>query len=320
MKKLLTAIVISALCLGLCSVALAEGENVISADEFGGAAQPAAAPDDGEAVTRQRVFDLAGLLSDDEEAKLQNRINGLVARFGQDIGIVTVDDSSVTGTQEFADGFYEDSGIGIGDNRTGVLFCIDMYNRETYLTTTGDMIDIIDDQRREEIFDAQMEYLAEGDYMGAFSAALDYTESFIVAGVADDHTAINAETGEAMDPSEYGSTYTPEQPKTPAERAAGAAMLGGIGGLIGLLAGLIAKSSIQKSYARKYVPSEYDWQAKSKLNLRVNDSKLVNKFVTTRVIPRNNDSGPRSGGGGHSTSTVHMSSGGMYHGGGGRKF
>ena len=270
-----------------------------------------------ELVTHEKF---AELLTDDEEAELQSRINELVAKDGQDIGIVTVEDESVMSTQEFADEFYENSGMGIGENRTGVLFCIDMYNRETYLTTTGDMIDIIDDQRREEIFDAQMEYLANGDYMGAFSEALDYTDKFIEMGVADDHTGINAATGEVMDPSEYGSPYTPERQKTPAERTASAAMLGGIGGLIGLLAGLIAKSSIQKSYARKYVPSEYNWRAKSKLNLRVNDSKLVNKFVTTRVIPRNNDSGPRSGGGGHSTSTVHMSSGGMYHGGGGRKF
>lgn len=327
MKKLLTAIVISALFLGLCSGALAEGENVISADEFNGPAQPTAAPGEESAVCNpeeagkvQRVFDLADLLTDEEEAELQSRIDGLVEQYNQDIGIVTVQDSSVTSTQEFADKFYEDSGMGIGDNRTGVLFCIDMYNRETYLTTTGDMIDIIDDQRREEIFDAQMEYLSGGDYLGAFSTSLDYTQQFIRMGVADNHMGINGATGETMDPGEYGSTYTPERPKTPAERAASAAMLGGIGGLIGLLAGLIAKSSIQKSYARKYVPSEYNWRAKSKLNLRVNDSKLVNKFVTTRVIPRNNDSGPRSGGGGHSTSTVHMSSGGMYHGGGGRKF
>ena len=327
MKKLLTAIVISALCLGLCSGALAEGENVISADEFNGTAQPTAAPGEEAAVCNpeeagkvQRGFDLADLLTDDEEAELQSRIDGLVEQYNQDIGIVTVQDSSVTSTREFADKFYEDSGMGIGDNRTGVLFCIDMYNRETYLTTTGDMIDIIDDQRREEIFDAQMEYLSGGDYLGAFSISLDYTQQFIRMGVADNHMGINGATGETMDPGEYGSTYTPERPKTPAERAASAAMLGGIGGLIGLLAGLIAKSSIQKSYARKYVPSEYNWRAKSKLNLRVNDSKLVNKFVTTRVIPRNNDSGPRSGGGGHSTSTVHMSSGGMYHGGGGRKF
>ena len=327
MKKLLTAIVISTLCLGLCSGALAEGENVISADEFNGSAQPTAAPGEESAVCNpeeagkvQRVFDLAELLTDDEEAELQSRINELVAKDGQDIGIVTVEDESVMSTQEFADEFYENSGMGIGENRTGVLFCLDMYNGETYLTTTGDMIDIIDDQRREEIFDAQMEYLSGGDYLGAFSEALDYTDKFIEMGVADDHTGINAATGEVMDPSEYGSTYDPDRAATPAERAEGAAVLGGIGGLIGLLAGLIAKSSIQKSYARKYVPSEYNWRAKSKLNLRVNDSKLVNKFVTTRVIPRNNDSGPRSGGGGHSTSTVHMSSGGMYHGGGGRKF
>ena len=143
MKKLLTAIVISALCLGLCSGALADG-------------------------TRQRVFDLADLLTDDEEAELQSRINELVAKDGQDIGIVTVEDESVMSTQEFADEFYENSGMGIGENRTGVLFCIDMYNRETYLTTTGDMIDIIDDQRREEIFDAQMEYLSGGYIIFAY--------------------------------------------------------------------------------------------------------------------------------------------------------
>ncbi len=297
MKKLLTAIIIAALCLGLCSGALAEGE--------------------------QRVFDLAGLLTDDEEAALQGRIEGIASAFGQDIGIVTVEDESVMSTQEFADEFYESSGMGIGDNRTGALFCIDMYNRETYLSTAGDMIDIIDDQRREEIFDAQMDCLAEGDYMGAFSAALDYAERFIVMGVADNHTAIDAETGEELEPWEYGSSYTPapERQRTAAERAAGAAAIGGGGGLIGLIAGAIAKGSIRKSYAKKYLPSEYDWQANSRLDLRVNDSKLVNKFVTTRVIPRNNNTGggARSGGGG-SVSTVHRSSSGMSHGGGGRKF
>ena len=293
MKKLFTAIIIAALCLGLFSAAFAEGE--------------------------QRVFDLAGLLTEDEEAALQSRIDGLAEEYGQDIGIVTVEDESVMSTQEFADEFYENSGMGIGENRTGVLFCLDMYNRETYISTAGDMIDIIDDQRREEIFDAQMDCLANGDYMGAFSEALDYTERFIVMGVADNHTGINAETGEVMDPSEYGSTYDPDRAATPAERAEGAAVLGGVGGLVGLLAGAIAKSSIRKSYAKKYDPTSYNWQAKSTLDLRVNDSTLVNKFVTTRVIPRNNDNNlPRSGGG--STSTVHTSSSGMYHGGGGRKF
>ena len=294
MKKLFTAIIIAALCLGLCSGALAGGE--------------------------QRVFDLAGLLTEDEEAALQGRIDGLAEEYGQDIGIVTVEDESVMSTQEFADEFYEASGMGMGDNRTGVLFCLDMYNRETYISTAGDMIDIIDDQRLEEIFDAQMDCLAEGDYMGAFSEALDYTERFIVMGVADNHTGINAETGEEMHPSEYGSTYEPDRAATPAERAEGAAVLGGVSGLVGLLAGAIAKSSIRKSYAKKYDPTSYNWQAKSTLDLRVNDSTLVNKFVTTRVIPRNNDNNlPRSGGGG-STSTVHTSSSGMYHGGGGRKF
>ena len=102
MKKLLAAIVISALCLGLCSGALAEGENVISADEFNGPAQPTAAPGEESAACNpeeagkvQRVFDLADLLTDDEEAELQSRINELVAKDGQDIGIVTVEDEAL---------------------------------------------------------------------------------------------------------------------------------------------------------------------------------------------------------------------------------
>lgn len=61
------------------------------------------------------MFDLADLLTDDEEAELQSRINELVAKDGQDIGIVTVEDESVMSTQEFADEFYENSGMGIGE-------------------------------------------------------------------------------------------------------------------------------------------------------------------------------------------------------------
>ena len=63
MKKLLTAIVISALCLGLCSGALAEGENVISADEFNGSAQPTAAPGEESAVCRRKPGRCKGYLT-----------------------------------------------------------------------------------------------------------------------------------------------------------------------------------------------------------------------------------------------------------------
>ena len=295
MKRLLTAIITAALCLGLFSAAFAAGE--------------------------QRVFDYADLLTDDEEQALESRIEELVSLYSQDIGLVTIEDDSVTSTMEFADAFYEDSGMGAGDNRTGVLYCIDMYNREAYISTAGDMIDIIDDQREEVILDTVVYYLAEEDYYSAFMGALDYTEEYINAGVEAGHYGYDEETGEVMDPSEYGSTYVPDTPATAGERAATAAIMGGGGGLVGLAAGAIAKGSIKKSNAKKFKPPRYDRQSTSSHDLQVNDSKLVNKFVTTRVIPRNNNNnGSRSGGGGVSTSGVHMSSGGMHHGGGGRKF
>ena len=268
-------------------------------------------------ASEQRVFDQAGLLSGEESAALESRIAELRAAYDHDFAILTAD-AGVYDTADYADIFYEEQGFGAGDGNSGVLFFVDMENRTTYISTTGTMIDIIDDAREEAIFDAQMDYLGEGAFGDALMASLDMAEEYILDGVAGDHYAYDEETGGLLDPSEYGSEY-----QEPTVSRLAMAIVGLIfGSLLGLVAGLITRAVIKGSYNKKYKPAKYDFNSKSSLSLTVNDSRITNKAVTTRRIPREDTNRSSGGGfsGGSSRSGVHRSSSGARHGGGGRKF
>lgn len=264
-------------------------------------------------ASEQRVFDDANLMSADQIAILEECIAQLREELDVDIAIHTAD-NGVYDTGDYADTYYENMGFGHGDNRKGVLYFLDMQNRTTYISTAADMIDIIDDSREEEIFDAQLGYLGNGQYFEAFLATLELTEEFVKSGAQEGQYAYSEATGEVLNPEDYGSEYYRD--------LAISALLGSlmIGAVLGVIAGFIAKISVKRSYAKKYKPVEYDMHANANLTLMVNDSRLINKFVTTRVIPRDNNNHSGGFGGGGFGSGVHTSSGGMSHGGGGHKF
>lgn len=273
-------------------------------------------------AAEQRVYDQAGLLSAAEIDLLEERIAQLRESLGVDIVLLTANEG-VYDTMDYADVFYENGGFGTGDNATGVLYFIDMQNRKAWISTTGDMIDYIDDPREEMILDDQMGYLPSGDYYGAFVVALDWTEDFVTDGVGEGHYAYDEGTGDILKPDDYGShvqyDYTPE-PKGFSISPVGLSVCLALG----LIAGFIARAIVKHSYNKDFKAVSYAFREKSRLNLTVNTSVRTGQFVTTRVIPRPPpDDSHRSGGGGHfggGGSGVHVSSGGGSHGGGGRSF
>ncbi len=266
----------------------------------------------------KRVFDLAGLFSEEERAALEQRIADLRKTISPyDVAVLTAD-QGVYDTQDYADRFYEDNGIGTDANRSGVLFFLDMQNRTMWISTAGDLIGIINDSREEEIFYYQDAYLANGDWAGAMMIALEKTEEFVRDGVAAGTHIYDESTGQDIaNQEQYTDLHDSEYYRRQA--IAGALRTTGFGGVMGVIAGFITRGVIKRNYAKKYKPVSYDWQSKSSLNLTGNQSVVTNKFVTTRVIPRDNNhsSGGGFGGGGGG---IHMSSGGMSHGGGGHKF
>ena len=303
------------------AAAVEEWQAAMEAQEQGAAAQDITQPGEVPQVAVdnvKRVFDLAGLFSEDERAALEERIADLRKTISPyDVAVLTAD-NGVYDTQDYADRFYEDNGIGTDANRSGVLFFLDMQNRTMWISTAGDLIGIINDSREEEIFYYQDDYLANGDWAGAMMVALEKTEEFVRDGVAAGTHIYDESTGQDIQNQEqYTDLHDSEYYRRQA--IAGALRTTGFGGVMGVIAGFITRGVIKRNYAKKYKPVSYDWQSKSSLNLTGNQSVVTNKFVTTRVIPRDNNhsSGGGFGGGGGG---IHMSSGGMSHGGGGHKF
>jgi uncharacterized protein len=137
-----------------------------------------------------RVFDLMGLIEQSDITRLEDTIALLSKQYKMDIVIVTSDEPEQGRSQEFADGFFDDNGFGTGIDSSGILFLIDMSNREFCISTSGLMIRYLTDARLDALLDGVTSYLSEGRYgEGAYAALVQlslYLENGIPGGQYND--------------------------------------------------------------------------------------------------------------------------------------
>lgn len=249
------------------------------------------------------VYDHADLLSVQEEEYLENLAAERKEQWNMNFLVVTIDDSEGKSSMEYADDFY-DVLFPEETEEDGVLYLIDMDNREIYLSTCGEAIRYLTDERIDRILDEAYEYVAESDYYGTFVAFFEKTEEYLLKGIPSDQYNYDVNTGE--------TDYYEE----PMKLTFGEFLFALIGALI---PAAITVGAIKAKYQLKFEDFHYDAYTDSEVQLFVKSDRLVNQFVTHRRIPKNTGSSGGSGGGG-SRSSVHRSSSGRSHGGGGRKF
>lgn len=253
------------------------------------------------------VYDMADLLTTEEEAWLQEHAEFYKNQWNMNFLVVTTAYAEGKSAMEYADDFY-DARFMEETEEDGILYLIDMDNREIYLSTSGIAIRYLTDYRIENILDEAFERVAAEDYYGTFETFFEETHNYLEMGIPDDQYNYDTETGES-------DFYYDSYEKTAAISVSEL--------IIALVAGLVAAIStigfVTAKYQLKFEDFHYDAYTDSDVRLSIKSDRLVNKFVTHRRIPRNDGSSSRSGGGG-SISSVHRSSGGRSHGGGGRKF
>jgi uncharacterized protein len=251
------------------------------------------------------VVDNAGLLSGDEVAELNRKIQALRSELELEIVIVTTYGTGYKNVQEYADDFYDVNGYGYGSDNSGILLLLDMEAREWYMSTCGDAIYIFTDYGLEALGQGILPYLADGDYYGAFShwieALPDYVERFRNGSPIDGY----------VQPDDYDSPYGDEtvhynEPliKHPFPVAL----------VIGLVAALITVLVMRiRMNTARYRHDAQDYLKKGSFRLwQRSDMFLYSRVSRKLKAPKNS-----SGGGG---SSVHRSSGGVSHGGRGGKF
>lgn len=248
------------------------------------------------------VYDQADLLSAEEEDALNELVKKYHADWNMNFLVVTTEDTEGKTTPNYADDFY-DAHFPEDSEEDGILYLIDMENREIYVSTSGLAIRYLTDQRIDHLLDRAYEYVSEGDYFGTFESFLEGTEVYLKQGISQGQYNYDTETGE-IDP------YVPKRQITPMEC------------LIALIAGLAAAGGtmlfIKAKYQLKFEDFHYDAYTDSEIQLTVREDHLINTMVTHRRIPRDDDHpGGRSSG---NASSVHSSGSGRSHGGGGRSF
>lgn len=256
----------------------------------------------------KRVFDEAGLFSGKEAGELETKIRSMREDMNMDVVIVTTDDAGGKTAEEYAEDFYVDGEFGTGKDYNGVLFLIDMDNREIYLLPVGAMNRFLTDKRRNAILDDAYNEIGQKEYRACAQSFLDGVTRYYKAGIPNGQYNYDKETGKV---SVYRSIRWYE--------AALALLIGGAAAAA-VCGGVTARYSMKgtRMVAKNALMA---YRGDSRFQYSGQTDELINKTVTHVFIPPGSKGGGRGGGGFSSggRSTVHTSSGRTM-GGGGRKF
>jgi uncharacterized protein len=234
------------------------------------------------------IDDQAALFSSEQIDQLKELIAPFEAKAKARMFIVTSTDNELDSTR-FADYYMLDR---IGKDQNGVTFFIDMNQRKSVISTSGNMIDYLTDKRNEQIQDDIGASLSNGNYFDAARMFVNDTSNFFDQGVSGGHYRVDTETGKIT---RYKVLTATEM------------IIAFVAAVV--LSGIFFIVSVSK-YQLKFGSYSYPFREKSKLSLTSKNDRLINSFVTTRRIPRNNSNGGSSGGG----SSTHSSGGGTFGG------
>ena len=212
------------------------------------------------------IYDHADLLTVQEEEYLENLVTEREEQWNMNFLVVTIDDAQGKSAMEYADDFY-DAQFSEESEEDGILYLIDMDNREIYLSTSGTAIRYLTDSRIESILDEAYEYVVEGDYYGTFVTFIEETEGYLTKGIQSDQYNYDVETGEI------------DYYREPMGITFGEFIFAFVAALIpaGITIGII-----KAKYQLKFEDFHYDAYTDSDVRLSVKSDRLVNTFVTDR--------------------------------------
>ncbi len=258
----------------------------------------------------EMVVDECGLFSVTEIAQIEELIQDIRDTYQMDAVVMTSrkvpDNKSSTTeeqTQDFADEYFDQNGYGLGEDRAGVLYLIDVNNRVLYLGTSGVMIDCINDSRLEKLLDTAYQWAASGNYGQSAIQILKQLKGYLNEGIEEGSFRYDAVTGQRLT-GLYNKLTRGETI---------------FAGAVGIAACVIMYLSVAAKYGLKRRTYKFNKDTQSLASYRKDEKTFLRQTVTRTRVPRGGSGGGGGGGGGRG-SGVHFSSGGGMHGGGGRHF
>lgn len=120
------------------------------------------------AENSDRVVDNADLLTDAEEASLEEQYTQIAEKYQYDIAVVTTNTLNGKSAQDYADDYYYDNGYGYGESRDGLMLLVSMEDRDWHITTRGKGEENFSSRDIDDISEAFLSDLSAGNYYDAF--------------------------------------------------------------------------------------------------------------------------------------------------------
>lgn len=115
-------------------------------------------------INISNIFDDANLLTDEEEAELENKANLFEEKSNVTLLFVTVDDTNGQSSKTYSNNFYDEKCVDYENPDDGILLMIDMDNREIYINTVGKCIDMLSNKQVNRILENNYHYATQEKY------------------------------------------------------------------------------------------------------------------------------------------------------------
>ena len=147
------------------------------------------------ALADTQVQDDAGLFTAEEIAEITALCDRIEDTYWVDIFVLTSRDVPDGQTQEYADDYYDAGDFGYDHAHSGMLYLIDMNNRQCYISTCGVMIDYMTDERLNGVLDAGWDEMLNGECGQSVLKSLAQVEAYLQEDTPMESDAISTEDG-----------------------------------------------------------------------------------------------------------------------------
>ncbi len=240
------------------------------------------------------IVDSAGLFTESQKASLEEKIQETISLTGVDIVIVTTNDTQGKTSEAYSDDYFDYNGYGLGEERNGILFLINMGDREMHISQRGSGTNFFNDASVEAAFNVITPYASAGEYGRAAETLLTYVQSRYnasvnpsVGGNEYEFTEWYQDAEETQDVQGSIGAQESEKESEPPDPA----LVSVIAVVVGLIAGGIACLLVASKYKMKLGGYQYPFRAKSSVHMTVKTDTLVDRHITQQRI--NNDSNRR---------------------------
>jgi len=120
------------------------------------------------------INDQADILTENQIQSLEQLAYDISYNCGMDVVIVTASSLNGQSSQVYADDYYDQHGY----SENGILLLLAMFEREWYISTSGNAIKAFSDRELDALGDMMVSYFSDGDYYQGFRVFLTSLPDF----------------------------------------------------------------------------------------------------------------------------------------------